>query len=92
MAQLGLDPEQMTQLSKAMKSEADSIDASAKKVDGKLRSVWWKGKDSDSFKSRWEGQHRKAMNDAARLLRRGRPAHRQAGQRPATGLRQLSRR
>lgn len=69
MAQLGLDPEQMTQLSKAMKSEADSIDASAKKVDGKLRSVWWKGKDSDSFKGRWEGQHRKAINDAARLLR-----------------------
>lgn len=69
MAQLGLDPEQMSQLSRTMKTEADAIDAAAKKVDGKLRSVWWKGKDSDSFKGRWEGRHRKAINEAATLLR-----------------------
>jgi uncharacterized protein YukE len=69
MAQLGLDPEQMTQLSKTMRAEADAIDASAKKIDGKLRSTWWKGKDSDKFKGQWEGRHRKAVNDAARVLR-----------------------
>ncbi|MCB1271617.1 MAG: hypothetical protein M9942_03810 [Microthrixaceae bacterium] len=69
MAQLGLDPEQMTQLSKTMKTEADSMDASAKKIDSKLRSAWWKGKDADKFRGDWEGRHRKALNDAARLLR-----------------------
>lgn len=69
MAQLGLDPEQMAALSKTMKTEAEKIEASAKTVDGKLRGVWWKGKDSEDFKGRWEGQHRKAIQDAARLLR-----------------------
>lgn len=87
MAQLGLDPEAMTQLSKTMKSEADAIDAAAKKVDGRLRSVWWKGKDSDSFKGRWEGRHRRAITEAANLLREaGQHVDRQvAEQRQASG-------
>jgi len=69
MAQLGLDPEQMAKLSKTMKSEADRIEGAAKTIGGQLRSVWWKGKDADKFTSRWEGQHNKAIMDAARMLR-----------------------
>ncbi len=69
MALLGLDPVQMAQLAKTMRSEADAIDSSAKKIDGKLRSTWWKGKDSDKFKGQWDGKHRKSINEAARSLR-----------------------
>ena len=69
MAQLGLDPDQMTKLAKTMKGEAEKIEAAAKSVGGQLRSVWWKGKDADDFKGRWEGQHNKAIQEAARMLR-----------------------
>ena len=69
MAQLGLDPDQMTRLAKTMKAEAEKIESAAKSVGGQLRSVWWRGKDADDFKGRWDGQHSKAIHEAAQLLR-----------------------
>lgn len=68
MAQLGLDPEQMTQLSKTMSSEAEKIEAAAKSLDGRLRAVWWKGKDAEQFNTEWAA-HRKAVQQVAAALR-----------------------
>jgi uncharacterized protein YukE len=74
MAQLGLDPEEMTALSRNMRSEAAKIDSAAKSLDGRLRGVWWKGKDAEKFKGDWQA-HRKtlaqvseALNAAARQI------------------------
>ena len=67
MAQLGLDPEEMTALSRNMKSEAAKIESAAKSLDGRLRGVWWKGKDAEKFKGDWQG-HRKALAQVTQAL------------------------
>jgi uncharacterized protein YukE len=67
MAQLGLDPEEMTALSRNMRSEAAKIDAAAKSLDGRLRGVWWKGKDAEKFKGEWQS-HRKALAQVSEAL------------------------
>ena len=58
MAQLGLDPEQMGTLQKAMLRDAGAIRTLAKKLDGQLGGAWWKGADADKFRSEWNGNHK----------------------------------
>ena len=68
MAQLGLDPEAMQTLSRSMTAEADKVDNAAKTLDGRIRGVWWKGKDADQFKGDWEG-HKRTLTQVADALR-----------------------
>jgi uncharacterized protein YukE len=75
MAQLGLDPEQMTALQKSMQREAGTIRTLAKQLDGQLKAAWWKGTDSDKFRSEWDGAHKAqlekvsvALEDAAKRI------------------------
>lgn len=68
MAQLGLDPEEMTALGRNMRSESAKIDSAAKSLDGRLRGVWWKGKDAEKFKSDWQS-HRKALGQVSEALK-----------------------
>jgi uncharacterized protein YukE len=67
MAQLGLDPEEMTALGRSMRAEAAKIDTAAKSLDGRLRGVWWKGKDAEKFKGEWQS-HRKALAQVSEAL------------------------
>jgi len=67
MAQLGLDPEQMIALSRNMNTEAEKIDSAAKALDGRLRGVWWRGKDAEQFKGDWEGYKRSLVQVAEAL-------------------------
>lgn len=68
MAQLGLDPEQMSSLQKAMQRDAGTIRALSKQLDGQLRSAWWKGTDADRFRSDWEGNHRAQLEKVSAAL------------------------
>ncbi len=68
MAQLGMDPEQMGTLSKAMQRDAGQIRTLAKQLDGQLRGAWWKGTDADRFRSDWEGNHRSQLEKVAAAL------------------------
>lgn len=68
MAQLGLDPEQMGTLQKAMQREAGVIRTLSKQLDGQLRSAWWRGADADRFRSEWDGTHRSQLEKVAGAL------------------------
>lgn len=68
MAQLGLDPEQMAVLQKALQREAGTIRALAKQLDSQLKSAWWKGKDADRFRSEWDGGHRAQLEKVSAAL------------------------
>ncbi|MEI7886064.1 MAG: hypothetical protein WCJ04_01630 [Actinomycetes bacterium] len=75
MAQLGLDPEQMAALQKSLQREAGTIRTLARQLDGQLKSAWWKGTDSDRFRSEWDGTHKTqlervsiALEDAAKKV------------------------
>ena len=75
MAQLGLDPEQMTALQKSMQREAGSIRTLSKQLDGQLKSAWWKGTDSEKFRAEWDSSHKAqlekvsaALEDAAKRI------------------------
>ena len=68
MAQLGLDPEQMSSLQKAMQRDAGTIRSLSKQLDGQLRSAWWKGTDADRFRSDWEGNHRAQLEKVSAAL------------------------
>lgn len=68
MAQLGLDPEQMLVLQKAMLREAGTIRTLSKQLDGQLKSAWWRGNDSDRFRSEWDGTHRAQLEKVAAAL------------------------
>lgn len=68
MAQLGLDPEQMTALQKLMQREAGGIRTIAKQLDSQLRSAWWKGTDADRFRSEWDGTHKAQLEKIAAAL------------------------
>jgi uncharacterized protein YukE len=68
MAQLGLDPEQMGALQKAMQRDAGQIRTLTKQLDGKLRSAWWKGTDADRFRADWDGNHRAQLEKVAVAL------------------------
>ncbi len=68
MAQLGLDPEQMGTLQKAMQRDAGAIRTLAKQLDGQLRSAWWRGPDADRFRSEWDGTHRSQLEKVAAAL------------------------
>lgn len=68
MAQLGLDPEQMTALQKLMQREAGGIRTIAKQLDSQLRGAWWKGTDADRFRSEWDGTHKAQLEKIAAAL------------------------
>ena len=68
MAQLGLDPEQMGALQKAMQRDAGSIRTVAKQLDSQLRAAWWKGTDADRFRSDWDGNHRAQLEKVSAAL------------------------
>ncbi len=68
MGQLGLDPEQMAVLQKALQREAGTIRALAKQLDSQLKSAWWKGKDADRFRSDWDGGHRAQLEKVSAAL------------------------
>jgi len=68
MAQLGLDPEQMGTLQKAMQRDAGAIRTLSKQLDGQLRSAWWRGPDADRFRSEWDGTHRIHLEKVAAAL------------------------
>lgn len=68
MAQLGLDPEQMGTLQKAMQRDAGAIRALSKQLDGQLRSAWWKGTDADRFRADWDGNHRAQLEKVSAAL------------------------
>ena len=68
MAQLGLDPEQMRVLQKSLQREDGTIRALAKQLDGQLKSAWWKGQDSDRFRSEWDGAHRAQLEKVSAAL------------------------
>ncbi len=68
MAQLGMDPEQMGTLQKAMQRDAGQIRTLSKQLDGQLRGAWWKGTDADRFRSDWDGNHRSQLEKVAAAL------------------------
>ena len=68
MAQLGLDPEQMSTLQKSMQRDAGAIRTLAKQLDSQLRGAWWKGSDADRFRSDWDGNHRAALEKVSAAL------------------------
>lgn len=68
MAQLGLDPEQMGTLQKALQRDAGTIRGLAKQLDGQLRSAWWKGTDADRFRSDWDGNHKAQLEKVSAAL------------------------
>lgn len=68
MAQIGLDPEQMGALQKAMQRDAGAIRALAKQLDGQLRAAWWQGRDADRFRSDWDGNHRAQLEKVSAAL------------------------
>jgi uncharacterized protein YukE len=68
MAQLGLDPEQMTTLQKALQRDAVAIRSLTKQLDGQLRSAWWKGSDADRFRADWDGGHRAQLEKVSSAL------------------------
>ncbi|MEI2640364.1 MAG: hypothetical protein V9F03_15430 [Microthrixaceae bacterium] len=68
MAQLGLDPEQMLVLQKSLQREAGTIRSLAKQLDGQLKSAWWKGKDSERFRSEWDSGHRAQLEKVSAAL------------------------
>ena len=68
MAQLGLDPEQMTALQKAFQREATGIRSLGKQLDGQLKAAWWKGTDADKFRAEWDGSHKGQLEKIAASL------------------------
>lgn len=68
MAQLGLDPEQMTSLQKLMEKEAGEIRTMTKQLDSQLRGAWWKGTDADRFRAEWDGTHKSQLTKIAAAL------------------------
>lgn len=68
MAQLGLDPEQMTALQKSFQREAGDIRTLGKQLDGQLKSAWWKGTDADRFRADWESNHKAQLEKIAVAL------------------------
>ena len=68
MAQLGLDPEQMGALQKAMQRDAGQIRTLTKALDGKLRAAWWKGTDADRFRAEWDSGHKAQLDKVAVAL------------------------
>lgn len=68
MAQLGLDPEQMTALQKSMQRDAGTIRSLTKALDSQLRGAWWKGADADKFRSEWDGSHKTQLDRLAVAL------------------------
>ena len=68
MAQLGLDPEQMTALQKSFQREATSIRSLGKQLDGQLKAAWWKGTDADRFRSEWDSSHKSQLEKVAAAL------------------------
>jgi uncharacterized protein YukE len=68
MPQLGLDPDQMGTLQKALQRDAGAIRSLAKQLDGQLRSAWWKGTDADRFRADWDGNHRAQLEKVSAAL------------------------
>ncbi|CAB4551658.1 unannotated protein [freshwater metagenome] len=68
MAQLGLDPEQMAALQKSLQREAGTIRTLARQLDGQLKSAWWKGTDSDRFRSEWDATHKTQLERVSLAL------------------------
>lgn len=68
MAQLGMDPEQMTALQKSLQREAGTMRSLAKQLDGQLKAAWWKGTDGDRFRSEWDGTHKSQLEKIAMAL------------------------
>jgi uncharacterized protein YukE len=69
MAQLGLDTEHMTSLSKLMNERASDIDSTISKISTKLGNTWWKGNDAEKFRSEWGSTHKSNLKKVAEALR-----------------------
>lgn len=68
MPQLGLDPEQMGALQKALQRDAGAIRTLARQLDGQLRSAWWQGRDAERFRADWDGNHRAQLEKVSAAL------------------------
>jgi len=68
MAQIGLDPEQMSAVQKLMTSDAQNIRNITSKLDGQLKSAWWEGPDSKKFRGEWDASYKSQLTKIAAAL------------------------
>jgi uncharacterized protein YukE len=87
MAQLGMDTAQAASTAKTFSAEAGTIAASINKVDGALKSTWWKGSDREKFVGSWEGSKKQLLAAKALLEQAGRDLDRQRTEQEATSSR-----
>lgn len=65
---LGMDVQAGDDLARKLQEQSQKIEQIIHEVDGKVKSLVWKGKDADTFKQDWEGCHKKALRQAKDLL------------------------
>lgn len=65
----GMDPAQVEELGRFLRSRADELDALARAVEDRLAATTWIGPDADTFRHDWWPAHRSKVNAAAETVR-----------------------
>jgi len=68
MAVWGADYQELKNFAKAVKQDADKIEAIAKTLGPKIKSLQWKGPDADTFKNNWDSMYERNLKMLATIL------------------------
>jgi uncharacterized protein YukE len=69
MAQLGADVEELDRLARKFDEEAQAISQATQQISSQVQSTWWKGPDSERFKSEWNGTYAAQLRKISEALR-----------------------
>jgi uncharacterized protein YukE len=85
MAQLGADVEELDRLARKFDEEAQQISQATQQISSQVQSTWWKGHDSDRFKSEWNSNYASQLRKIAEALKQvGSTVRKQAAQQRQT--------
>lgn len=69
MAQLRVTPQELRDLDKSFKSEADMVDRLVSTITSRLQGMDWAGNAKNKFQGEWDGQFRPNLQKLAGALR-----------------------
>lgn len=69
MAIVGMDIQQVRQLSTQLSQKASDIEQILSSLSSQLGSTQWEGPDANQFRNDWSGQHTSALRNVANALR-----------------------
>lgn len=65
MAQLGADVEQLDQMSRRFRENAEQLRAMTRQLGSQVHAAWWQGADADRFRGEWDSTYSSQLENVA---------------------------